>query len=100
LGLAIKPQRRARALTTGVKAAAKAKDTKGGTSLSGVTKNMNQIRRKKSYSIGGLKARRDSEVGVRPAICDPVVRGQAFDSAILKQEVSKPSRKRIAESKA
>jgi hypothetical protein len=48
-------------LTAGVRAAAKAKDTKGGTSLSGVGKNMHQNPAKESYSIGEVKASRDSE---------------------------------------
>ena len=40
LGLAINPHLRARTLTTGVKATARAKDTKGGINLSGVIEIM------------------------------------------------------------
>src|SRR6185436_15971711 len=52
LGVAIKPHLRAKTLTTGVKAAARAKDTKGGIKLSGVPGIMNKSVERKSYSIG------------------------------------------------
>jgi hypothetical protein len=58
-GLAINPHLRAKTLTTGVKAAARAKDTKGGINLSGVTEIMNKSVERKSYSIGQVKGKQD-----------------------------------------
>jgi hypothetical protein len=57
LGLAIKPHLRAKTLTNGVKAAARAKDTKGGINLSGATGIMNKSVERKSYSIGQVKGK-------------------------------------------
>jgi hypothetical protein len=55
LGLAINPHLRAKTLTTGVKAAARAKDTKGGINLSGVTGIMNKSVERKLFDRSGKR---------------------------------------------
>jgi hypothetical protein len=61
-GLATKPQRRASARTTGVRASASAKDIAGGSKFETLRDTMLRIKgdELKSYSIKAAKARRNS----------------------------------------